>query len=358
MDAAARTGKSKTEAKYEAVLAIQNLLGYLKEHTDGAVPPENLIIFDEAQRAWDEGRPKSEPELFLDILQRLDWACLVCLVGPGQEINRGEGGLALWGEALSKAAASGHRWRVVAAPQAFEDGPDVSGRGLAGGARPAWDSEREPRLHLSNSMRAYRNSIQEKWVAALLRGEIADANAMASRLEHPPAYLARDISAAREWLRQRRRGGRSVGLLASSGAVRLVADGIPPSPRSNELDAIGHWFLKPHDDFRSAGALETPMSEFGCQGLELDYVGLCWGGDLIWREDEWTPRQMRAPRWQVLRDEEKRRFRLNAYRVLLTRARAGTVIYVPLGHHEDPTRREEELQGIYDTLVEAGCHQL
>ena len=151
VDAAARTGKSKTEAKYEAVSAIQNLLGYLKEHTDGAVPPENLIIFDEAQRAWDDevglslmGRPKSEPELFLDILQRLDWACLVCLVGPGQEINRGEGGLALWGEALSKAAASGHRWRVIAAPQAFEDGPDVSGRGLAGGARPAWDSERAP----------------------------------------------------------------------------------------------------------------------------------------------------------------------------------------------------------------------
>jgi DUF2075 family protein len=116
--------------------------------------------------------------------------------------------------------------------------------------------------------------------------------------------------------------------------------------------------LKSYVDFRSAGALETPMSEFGCQGLELDYVGLCWGGDLIWREDKWTPRQMRAPRWQVLRDEEKRRFRLNAYRVLLTRARAGTVVYVPLGHHEDPTRREEELQGIYDTLVEAGCRQL
>ena len=120
VDAAARTGKSKTAAKYEAVSAIQNLLGYLKEHTDGAVPPENLIIFDEAQRAWDEevglalmGRPKSEPELFLDILQRLDWACLVCLVGPGHEINRGEGGLALWGEALSKAVASARRSRAA-----------------------------------------------------------------------------------------------------------------------------------------------------------------------------------------------------------------------------------------------------
>ena len=97
------------------------------------------------------------------------------------------------------------------------------------------------------------------------------------------------------------------------------------------------------------------MSEYGCQGLELDFVGLCWGGDLIWRDDGWRPRKMSAPRWQVLRDNEKRRFRLNAYRVLLTRSRAGTVIFVPKGSEDDPTRSPGELDETANALLAFGC---
>jgi hypothetical protein len=179
-DRAKRSGSSKSQAKYEAGAAIQNLLGYLKEHTDGSPPPEHVIVFDEAQRAWDRevglelmGRPNSEPELFLDILARLDWACLICLVGPGQEINRGEGGLRLWGEALASPEPSRQTWRVVAAPQALDGGPDVAGWGLtAGGDLTAARVERESKLHLANSMRAYRNPMQGRWVAALLAGDI------------------------------------------------------------------------------------------------------------------------------------------------------------------------------------------
>jgi hypothetical protein len=144
-------------------------------------------------------------------------------------------------------------------------------------------------------------------------------------------------------------------LLTSSGAVRLIGDGLPPPPRSKELNQIGHWFLKPYTHFRSAGALELPLSEFGCQGLELDYVGMCWGGDLIWSNDEWIPRMMRAPRWQVIRELEKRRFRLNGYRVLLTRGRAGVVIFVPRGSGDDPTRRPQEANAIAEVLQRAGC---
>ena len=365
-DRAARTGESKAAAKYQADAAIQNLLGYLKEHTDGAVPPENVIIFDEAQRAWDAevgqelmGRPNSEPELFLKILGRLEWSCLVCLVGYGQEINRGEGGLRLWGEALAREAANGNRWRVLAASPAIEGGPGVTGDGLISGLGEV-DLEivREPKLHLANSMRAYRNPLHGKWVEAVLTGDANAARRIAGELVDPPALLTRDLDAAKAWLRQRRRGGRSVGLLTSSGAVRLVGDGIPPAPRSNELAAIGHWFLKPFTDFRSAGALETPLSEYGCQGLELDFVGLCWGGDLIWRDGAWLPRKMSAPRWQVLRDDEKRRFRLNAYRVLLTRSRAGTVIFVPKGSEDDPTRSPAELDETATALLAFGCATL
>ena len=284
-DYACRSGGSKKQAKYEADAAIQNLLGYLKQHTEGAKPPEHVIVFDEAQRAWDEevgqelmGRPTSEPELFLTILERLDWSCLVCLVGPGQEINRGEGGLPLWGKALARAAVRNHPWQIIAAPHALDGGPAVAGAGILISATPDENSvRREPRLHLANAIRAYRNPLQGRWVAALLLGEIADAKAISALMDLPPAFLTRNLETAKAWLRERRRGGRSVGLLTSSGAVRLVGEGLPPAPRSNELGPIGHWFLKPYTDFRSSGALETPMSEFGCQGLELDYTGLCWG---------------------------------------------------------------------------------
>jgi hypothetical protein len=365
-DSAARGAMTKSEARRLADAAIQNLLGYLKEHTDGAPPPEHVIVFDEAQRAWDAevgkelmGRRNSEPELFLEILDRLDWACLVCLVGPGQEINRGEGGLALWGEALRAAHSVGGRWRVVGAPQALDGGPDVPGFGMfAEGGLGGLEVRREPALHLANAIRAYRNPLHAQWVARLLDGDIAEARALAARMDAPPALMTRDLYVAKQWLRQRRRGGRTVGLLASSGAVRLVGEGVPPAPRSNELDPIGHWFLKPFTDFRSAGALETPMSEFGCQGLELDYACLCWGGDLIWTDQGWLPRMMRAPRWQIARDSEKQRFRLNGYRVLLTRARAGLVLFVPRGEADDPTRAPAEMDACAEALLAAGCAQL
>lgn len=118
-----------------------------------------------------------------------------------------------------------------------------------------------------------------------------------------------------------------------------------------------HWFLKPHHDYRSAGALETPLSEFGCQGLELDYAGLCWGGDLLWR-DGWVPRTMAAPYWRDVSKDERRQHRINGYRVLLTRARVGLVIFVPRGEPDDDTRRPSHFDAIAQVLEAAECAQL
>ena len=285
IDQAARTKISKASAKYEADAAVENLLGYLKEHTDGATSPENVIIFDEAQRAWDAKvgqelmqRPNSELRAVFGYLGTPEWSCLVCLVGFGQEINRGEGGLRLWGDALANAAKNDNQWLIVAAPQALDGGPQIAGDGLLSGlGETNLRLYREPKLRLQNAIRAYRNPLHGQWVEALLNADVSAANSLVEEMAEPPAWITRDLDAARAWLRQRRRGGRSVGLVACSGAIRLVGEGLPPAPRSNELDAIGRWFLNPFDDFRSAGALESPMSEYGCQGLELDYVGLCWG---------------------------------------------------------------------------------
>jgi hypothetical protein len=349
----------KPQARREANSAIQGLLGFLREHTDGAPPPEQVIVFDEAQRAWDAdvglkllGRQRSEPALFLDIMARRDWACLICLVGPGQEINRGEGGLGLWGEALSDAANQGEHWEIWAAPQAIGGGPDIGPNGLEREIKINVNAD--PLLHLSNSLRAYRSPQQIRWVSKLLAGDVKGAAAIAADMDLPPALVTRDLAAAKTWLAQHRRGGRSVGLLSSSGSVRLIAEGVPPAPRSNELDAIAHWFLKPHHDYRSSSALEIPLSEFGCQGLELDYVGLCWGGDLLWNNG-WTPYTMAAPKWRVTKSDDRRQFRINGYRVLLTRARLGTIIFVPGGSAEDPSRLPAGFDDVAALLLASGC---
>lgn len=332
--------------------ALQTLLGYLREHAaEGSPPPpEHVVVFDEAQRAWDEEtgqkllqRRKSEPELFLEILHRLPWACLVCLVGPGQEINRGEGGLALWASALRREASAGRSWEVIAPRQ---DSIDSSLPAVI-----------DPALYLASGVRAYRNARFGEWVDALLRAEIGRANRLAQAMSNPPAFITRDLLVLKNWLRFRRRGGRRPGLVVSSAAVRLSADGVPFPPKSNELQTIENWFLKFWPDFRGSDSLELPLSEFGCQGLELDYVGVCWGGDLIWsaKSNTWVARRMRAPAWQLIRHADSAKYRLNTYRVLLTRAREGVCIYVPRGHIDDPTRQPADFDAIADVLCASGC---
>lgn len=360
-DARKREGISAAEAERRAQQALQTLLGYLKDHADAeAHPPENIIVFDEAQRAWDSdtglkllGRAKSEPELFMEIMGRLPWACLVCLVGSGQEINRGEGGLSLWGEALAKS----EEWEAHISEKALAAQKGLPGFfDLASGADVSLVND--PDLHLTSNLRAYRNNLYGTWVTALLDGKIEVARDISNEMEHVPAFVTRDLLEMKAWLRARRRGDQRVGLLSSSGATRLVADGVPPSPRSDDLGAVVHWFLKPEGDFRSSNALETPLSEFVCQGLEVDYAGLCWGNDLIWDGQDWLPRKMRAPNWQVLRKDAERQYRINAYRVLLTRGRAATLIYIPHGDESDNTRRPKEFDDIFEVLLESGCRHL
>lgn len=362
LDARERTGLRADEARRRSQQALQTLLGYLKDHDPAdSPPPEHVIVFDEAQRAWDAdtglkllGRQKSEPQLFLEIMGRLPWACLVCLVGPGQEINRGEGGLGLWGEALQSLDS---KWTAYASSAALKGTQGVTGL-LDHVSRPNFTIEQVDGLHLRTNLRAYRNDAHGRWVEALLSGRIDAAASIAKKMEHAPAVVTRDLDALRRWLRLRQRGKHRVGLLASSGAVRLIAEGIPASPKSNELADVVHWFLRPADDYRSSNALEAPLSEFVCQGLEVDYVGLCWGGDLVWGGDDWVPRQMRAPRWQISRKAESRQYRLNAYRVLLTRARAGLAIYVPAGSDTDDTHSRFDFDGVFKILQKAGVEVL
>ena len=336
--------------------ALQTLQGYLKQHTGkkAALPPEHIIVFDEAQRAWDEEtgkklfkRAKSEPALFLEILRRLDWACLVCLIGVGQEINVGEGGLKLWEMALQKEAQDGRAWQIVCADSELFGNSQLR-------------VQVDPTLHLSGHIRAYRNPLHIEWVDALLSGSIPRAAKIAKEIEPAPAVMTRDLEVMRKWLTHWRSSGRRVGLLVSSAAsVRLRADNIQTPPTSSDLPPIERWFLDTHPKFSSSDSLEIPLSEFGCQGLELDIIGLAWGGDFIWSaaESRWITRKMRALKWTHSHNDGAR-FRVNSYRVLLTRAREALCIFVPPGLDGDPSRSPAELNDIAQTLKQAGCREL
>ena len=161
-----------------------------------------------------------------------------------------------------------------------------------------------------------------------------------SRLGDYPIALTRSLSDAKVWLKESGKGERRYGLLASSGARRLRADGLGATLHASAGDEIAQWYLNPPRDIRSSYALEVPANEYTCQGFELDFSCLCWGGDLTWSSDSesWVFAKLSGNQWQRARVESARRFLLNSYRVLFTRAREGFILWVPLGDAADHTR--------------------
>ncbi|HTZ71560.1 MAG TPA: DNA/RNA helicase domain-containing protein [Acetobacteraceae bacterium] len=350
---AMKSGTSKQVAEPRMKGKIQRLPDFRNEyvvHCD-RVPPERIAIIDEAQRCWsrdyairktrDRQPPlsDSEPGHLLDIMGRHDgFAACICLIGGGQEIHDGEGGLAEWGLALARRP----HWRAVAPPDA------------RAAADPRWRlgyaADIAESLHLQISVRHLRSRHANQWVDALLRGDASRAVEIAASCEPLPFYLTRSISAARAAVRQRARGCRRAGVLASSEAKRLRAEGIGPELPHMDAAAVAHWFLDYFPpDVRASDALELVATEFSCQGLELDYVLLCWDADLarVPGQAAWRPRTFRGTQWQHVKNPEAIANHLNTYRVLLTRARYETIIYVPPGDDRDPTRPTN----VYDRIA-------
>jgi hypothetical protein len=339
-------GESIRVARQQVKSAIQPLIGFLREHWPRRdPPPEHVIVFDEAQRAWDAdfgrrkfGHEQSEAALFLDILGRhSDWAVIVALVGGGQEINAGEAGLAAWGEAL----LARPYWRSRAAATVLDA---ASARQRLFEIAPA-NLTLDAALHLDVPIRSIRSSAAAPWVDAVLQGDAERARSIADATGGVPFLLTRSIGEMRTALRHLARGARRAGLVCSAGARRLVPEGIWPNFPHTDAAAVANWFLQRWPDVRASDALELPAMQFACQGLELDQVGLCWGNDLIRRTGrrEWVARNFVGTRWLETRAEAAIAYQINTYRVLLTRARYETVIWVPSGDRDDmsstPLRR-------------------
>lgn len=319
------------------------------------IPEEKIAIFDEAQRAWDKkklalslkeedrARACSEPELLIRAMNRhKDWAVLVCLVGGGQEIHNGETGIGEWVEAIERSFPD---WHVY-----LSDRMTDAEYGDAGAWQHLCQGERYhvlPDLHLSVSMRSFRSEHVSRMMKCLLDNDFEQARALyASIKDKYPIHLTRDYAEAKQWVRDHARGSERYGVVAQSAALRLKPHGIWVE---KDLTA-SQWFLNDKDDVRSSYFMEDVGTEFKVQGLELDWTVVAWDANLRITHGEWDFFRFMGNKWVHINDEEKALHLKNAYRVLLTRARQGMVIFVPHGDPNDHTRCPEWYDGIYETL--------
>lgn len=364
---------SKYSAKMEVKKFIQIIHHYRDYYVENtAYPYERIVIFDESQRAWtkDEissfmARKKgiknfeySEPEFLISTMDRWnDWAVIVCLVGGGQEINKGEAGLPEWFNSLRRSFS---HWKVYAAKN-LDDSEYLRGKtwdGLVQGL----DVHIEEGLHLATSIRSFRSENVSLLVKYLLDNDLEKAKTVYSMLKDKyPMVITRDLGRAKEWVRRHARGNERYGLLASSSSVRLKPCGVYYNKDRSAISPE-NWFLNSKEDIRSSFFMESVASEFETQGLEVDYALIAWDADLRIENNEWAFYQMSnrlsPPNWSRIHSENNRLYLKNAYRVLLTRARQGLIIYIPYGSNEDITRKPCFYDKTYEYLKEIGIEEI
>lgn len=353
---------TKTEARKGIDAFIQNVHHFRDEYlADHGAPPEHVVLFDEAQRAWDKqktsdfmqkkkgmvGFSQSEPHFLISCMHRHeDWAVVVCLVGEGQEINTGEAGITTWFAAILE---SFEDWHIHLSPQLSamsHANEQILQRVLA---RP--QTETNPDLHLATSMRSFRAETLSQFVQQVLAMDMDAASGTLGALQSRyPIVLTRQLSLAKEWLRTQARGTERFGIVVSSGAERLKPHAIDVRVKTDPVK----WFLDGKRDTRSSYYLEDVATEFQVQGLELDWACVVWDGDLRRNADGWGHHEFRGTKWNRVNKVERQRYLENAYRVLLTRARQGMVLVVPEGDASDPTRDPKFYDPTYSYLSSLG----
>lgn len=353
-DIARRRKRGAPVTKQEAGKPIKAFIQNVHHFRDEALvdrnrpPADRIVIFDEAQRAWNRektarfmqqrkgvaGFQASEPEFLIEYMNRHEgWAVIVCLVGGGQEIHTGEAGIGAW---IDACVTRFPEWHICLSErlQAAEYGAGEPVRQLRNSSKARFFDD----LHLAVSIRSFRAEKVSAFVKALLDCEQQEARQQLASFQGAyPVVITRDLDVAKRWVRDQARGMERYGLISSSKAMRLKPHAIDVRV---EADPI-HYFLGDSDDVRSSYYLEDCATEFQVQGLELDWAVVSWDADFRYNDDSasWSCHDFRGKTWQTIRSEENRRNLKNAYRVLLTRARQGMVIFVPRGTAEDPTRK-------------------
>jgi hypothetical protein len=353
--------------KAEALKAVKTIIQNVHHFRDDCLidsqkaPHEHVAVFDEAQRAWNlkmtkdfmrrkkkvDNFKQSEPEFLLSCLNRhKDWAVVVCLVGGGQEINRGEAGIREWLTAIDRQFPD---WKVFVSSKLSDR--EYSAEGEIATLQKKSRVEFRPELHLATSMRSFRCEHVSTLVKQVLDLELEQGRETLGIVQEKyPIILTRNLPTARNWLRTKARGTERYGIVASSRAERLRPHAVNVRAKINPV----HWFLHPKKDVRSSYYLEDVATEFDVQGLELDYTCVVWDGDFRYSEAGWEYWAFKGHRWQHVHGNERQTYLRNAYRVLLTRARKGMIIVVPEGDKTDPTRNSDYYDHTFDYLRRLG----
>ncbi len=365
---AKKAGKklTKKEAAIKANAFIQNIHHFRDDNLlSEKAPIEKVVVFDEAQRAWTkhqvssfmkrkkgvEDFDMSEPEFLIDVMNRhSDWCTIVCLIGGGQEINIGEAGLEEWVSSLRNYFPN---WNIYYSGSILN-----SDNYLKSEDSKKWlikKGVKESELHLSVSVRSFRSEKLSSFIHELLNIQTENAKKIYSEIkEHYPIVITRNLDKAKEWLRKQATGSERIGLISSSGARRLRPLGIDVK---NEISAP-NWFLNNSQDIRSSYFLEEVATEFDIQGLEIDWACVAWGANFYLNGEDWKYQNFKGTKWQNINQEIDKEYLKNTYRVLLTRARQGMVIFIPKGSNIDHTRPHEFYDNTYNYLKEIGIEEI
>lgn len=342
-----------SEARREVKPSIQNVHHFRNDYLENEDPPnERIAVFDEAQRAWNVHQTSkfirekrnnpdfsmSEPECLIDYMNRhVGWCSIVCLVGGGQEINTGEAGINEWIRSLKKSFPG---WDVYYSDLISESDNYLTDSKLIKWIRNNGKSNKH--LHLGVSVRSFRSERLSELIESILILDHDRSRALFDTVQgNYPIVVSRSLDSCKKWLNSKKRGSERTGTLVSLNAKRLRAKGIDSENalRSQSDDSkIAHWFLNSESDVRSSMSLEIPATEFAIQGLELDWTCVAWGGDLSLQQGVWNFQKFIGNRWTNINVVETQEYLLNTYRVLLTRARQGMIIYVPEGDDNDNSR--------------------
>jgi hypothetical protein len=359
--------KITKEVAKEGVKAFIQIIHHYRDAylVDPNPPYDHVAIFDEAQRAWNKkqtvnfmkrkkNQPNfkySEPAFLVSCLERhKDWAVIVCLVGGGQEINTGEAGISEW---LNAIYYSFPNWEVCISPHLTDN--EYSAVETINKLKEKCVTKFDENLHLSVSMRSFRAENVSLFVKQVLDIDKENAQKTYSLIsKNYPIVLTRDLNKAKAWLKEKARGSERYGIVVSSKAERLKPHGIFVKSPMNPV----HWFLEDKNDVRSSYYLEDVATEFHVQGLELDWACVTWDGDLRYSESGWKTFSFVGTKWQNIHKEDRKKYLINAYRVLLTRARQGMVIVVPEGNIEDSTRNPEYYNSTFEYLKSAGIDEI
>jgi len=283
--------------------------------------------------------------------RRSDWAVIICLVGGGQEINTGEAGISEWIQSIQR---SFNHWHLFISQKLTDS--EYNTEASLNEYQPMDQLHFVNELHLSTSLRSFRSEKLSDLIKTVLDCEIHRAQSILSELiDDYPIVITRNLETAKNWLKNQAAGTERYGIVVSSQAERLKPLAMDVRSPINPIK----WFLDGKNDVRSSYYLEDVATEFDIQGLELDWACISWDGDFRYDPTRgWQHYSFRGTQWQRINKESRKKYLKNAYRVLLTRARQGMVIFIPKGSADDPTRSPEYYNSTYEYLRTIGLPEI